>query len=38
MSQPSLNLENLNAFKNYGALIPVPQPNIQPNIINFAQM
>ena len=31
MSKPSLKLENLNAFKNCGALIPLPQPNIQPN-------
>ena len=38
MSKPSLKLENLNALKNYCALIPLPQPNIQQNTINFAQM
>ena len=38
MSKPSLKLENLNAFKNCGALIPLPQPNIQPNTSNFAQI
>ena len=35
MSKPSLKFENRNAFKNCGALIPLPQPNIQPNTIDF---
>ena len=37
MPKPSLKLENLNAFKNCGDLIPLPQPNIQQNTINIAQ-
>ena len=29
---------NLNAFQKYYVPVPLPQPNIHPNTINFAQI
>ena len=37
MYKLSLESENLNVLKNCADLAPLPQPDIQPNTINFAQ-
>ena len=38
MYKPSLESENLNVFKNRADMAPLPQPDIQPNTINLAQI
>ena len=34
---PSVTFENFNAFQKYAVSVPLPQPDIQSNSINFEQ-
>ena len=37
MFKPNLMSENLNGYKKYAVPVPLPQPDVQPNTINFVQ-